>query len=241
MLIVRSVLSDKLQGGLILLLRFKSILKDNENPLMIMAIALVTILFYTYGILPLKETTVKANNINFFETSFSEDWLTISEITKIPEDAKLEDFKAIFKSDGQLSNLEYRVIGENNNKHTYYLISLYPDENLYKIKIKTRIPKPDYYDELLNVSKLVEVLDQINFLSYKPRDKEYPLYVVTSFGRHVSYGGSHSSKYMLIDDGVKELNYDDLPIAGRFISFFGWQMNSPQPTKTIDFLFDVRY
>lgn len=163
---------------------------------------------------------VKTTSVNLYDYNFQSDWHSLQQQLELPNDVRLEDFKAEFENDGSMRELGYKLICQKDEGIVYYNVNLAKKQKVYVIR-RSKIDQYIQYDRLVTAQRFFDIVSSLNINEIKPK-QEYNWYSISCEGVLSSYGIKEREKFIIDKTGeVMPINNERLPVTGYLISLYG--------------------
>ncbi|WP_055665999.1 hypothetical protein [Desnuesiella massiliensis] len=214
-----------LPAGFIIYLAF---LKPQINKPVKKAIAHLGLFVFIWGVLtPIiqnsyfeRQRVVNASSNNIYTIDLNEDHNTIKQKLGISEYTKIENFAASFEDSGEIKELKYSFLTNDNKGIVLYKINFSSNKNKYIIKPMKVSEWMHYDDGLINEDQFFYALSYLDLEKAKPQE-EYPYYTVKYDGGCANWGVKDFENFLITDNGFNKLNNDELPVNGYVFWIFG--------------------
>lgn len=232
-------------GFMIFLLFFRP---TRNVPLKQFSAMLGLIMYFAQLIIPAVEEywferprEIAGSSHNIFQVQFIRDWATLKDQMEIDPDARLENFKAEYQKNGQITRLSYDLISHTDNGFIQYDVAFSSETKEYTIRRQNIGEQWLQYDRLIFASRFFEVLDEIGVRNVS-FDPPFERNILISEGEMTSYAIEDRQKFMIQGNELHEVTNDDLPIEGYYITSCAKGKTDAMSSgcvNIVEYLFDV--
>jgi hypothetical protein len=171
-----------------------------------------------------RERTFAASSSNIYTLELKEDFNAIKQMFKVSAVSKIEDFNVSFEDSGSIMDLRYTFYVRKERGITQYSVYLSQGKNKYIIR-PLRTKMWSNYDFLISEEQFFHAFEGLDIEKLKTQD-EYPFYTIRSSGDIMSFSTNEMDKYLITEEGLKEIKEEDLPVSGYGFWIFGNKRDS---------------
>ncbi len=193
--------------------------------------------------------TVTGSSTNVYQLDFTYDWQAMRDQLNIAPDARLENFRVRYRSDGQINRLSYDLITRLHDEYIRYRVQFSSETSEYTIRQHKLGNEWLQFNRLLGAARFFEVLDTLP-LQHLYREFPAETISVTSNGEIVSYAIKSKKKYLIQGQEIDEITNDQLPLRGYTLNACGYAAHPVKPSDpaasssssceyNVDYLFDL--
>ncbi|PJN87236.1 hypothetical protein [Bacillus sp. mrc49] len=163
---------------------------------------------------------------------------------------RLDNFEVDYTEDGSITDLSWKLGGQNDDGYTLYQIEYDMDKNRYHI-MKSQLETGPHSNQSLDAERFFKNLSVLDIKDITHAKGDFTSYVIKSTGERIHY--SEGKPTHIISEGeIKLVENDQVPIEGYIISTFAMKktgekrndrgnisQESFESTESSEYLLDV--
>ncbi|WP_340373214.1 hypothetical protein [Peribacillus sp. FSL E2-0218] len=131
---------------------------------------------------------------------------------------RLDNFEVDYTEDGSITDLSWKLGGQNDDGYTLYQIEYDMDKNRYQV-MKSQLEPGPHSNQFLDAERFFENLSVLDIKDLTHAKGDFPSYVIKSTGERIHYSEGNPT-HILTDGEIKLVENDQVPVEGYIISTF---------------------
>ncbi|WOD65963.1 hypothetical protein NQZ71_22640 (plasmid) [Niallia taxi] len=187
-----------------------------------------------------------------FTIDFAEENELITKELKLEEsDIKLDNFSMNYTQSGNITDLSWEMLGEEDNEYDYYRIQYFTDKKEYEIS-KSHHEEWSQFVFLVDTKHYFENLDLLDIQDITIAKGKFSSYKLFSYGERSQYDFAENEPHDISNGEIKKLSKKQLPVDAFYISTYALKRMSEETdeqgniiqegwegTEFTDYLFDI--